>query len=83
MRSLGLGSWLCSWPKFLGEYAVEFLLCQNDSRGSITFGFENAISDDLELAAALAEAECLEPVAIAAVAATALRKHAVSFAADL
>ena len=81
MRSLGLGSWLCSWPKFLGEYAVEFLLGQNDTRGSLTFGFENAISDDLEPAAALAEAECLVPVAAAAVAITALRN--VSFTADL
>ena len=81
MRSLGLGSWLCSWPKFLGEYAVEFLLGQNDTRGSLTFGFENAISDDLELAAALAEAECLVPVAAAAAAITALGN--VSFAADL
>ena len=81
MRSLGLGSWLCSWPKFLGEYAVEFLLGQNDTRGSLTFGFENAISDDLEPAAALADAESLVPVAAAAVAITALRN--VSFAADL
>ena len=32
MRSLGLGSWLGSWPRLLGEYAVEFLLGQNDSR---------------------------------------------------
>ena len=81
MRSLGLGSWLCSWPKFLGEYAVEFLLGQNDTRGSLTFGFENAISDDLEPAAALADAESLVPVAAAAVAITALRN--VSFAANL
>jgi len=81
VRSLGLGSWLCSWPKFLGEYAVEFLLGQNDTRGSLTFGFENAISDDLEPAAALADAESLVPVAAAAVAITALRN--VSFTADL
>ena len=81
MRSFGLGSWLGSWPRLLGEYAVEFLLGQNDSRESLTFGFENAISDDLEPAAALAEAECLAPVALAAAAITALRN--VSFAADL
>ena len=81
MRSFGLGSWLGSWPRLLGEYAVEFLLGQNDSRESLTFGFENAISDDLEPAAALADAESLVPVAAAAVAITALRN--VSFAADL
>jgi len=81
MRSLGLGSWLGSWSKLLGEYAVEFLLGQNDTRGSLTFGFENAISDDLEPAAALADAESLVPVAAAAVAITALRN--VSFTADL
>ena len=81
MRSFGLGRWLGSWPKFLGEYAVEFLLGQNDSRESLTFGFENAISDDLEPAAALADAESLVPVAAAAVAITALRN--VSFTADL
>ena len=81
MRSFGLGSWLGSWPRFVREYAVEVLLCQNDSRESLTFGFENAISDDLELAAALAEAECLAPVALAAAAIAALSN--VSFAADL
>ena len=81
MRSFGLGSWLGSWPRLLGEYAVEFLLGQNDTRGSLTFGFENAISDDLEPAAALADAESLVPVAAAAVAITALRN--VSFTADL
>ena len=72
---------LGSWPRLLGEHSVEFLLGQNDTRGSLTFGFENAISDDLEPAAALADAESLVPVAAAAVAITALRN--VSFTADL
>ena len=56
---------------------------QNDSWGWVTFGFEDSISDDLVLAAALAGAERFLPVALAAAAVTALKECAMRLAADL
>ena len=83
-RSFGLGSFLVPvWPKLLWKCAVEPLRSQNDSWGWVTFGFEDSISDDLVLAAALAGAECFLPVALAAAAVTALKECAVRLAADL